>query len=251
MTPPTPPNPGPIKLPASLAQQARFTKLGSPAVPALLAHPDWRTPAPTVIWMHGRTVTKELDNGRYLRWIRGGIAACAIDLPGHGERLNTDLHRPERLASLVDAGVEEIDHVIESLADPAFAGVFDLDRLALGGMSAGGMITLRRLAQPHPFVCATVEATAGDSSTIPGWRPVPLLALHSEADRLAPAANMRGFTSALANHYERNGADRDLVKLVTWPTTGAPHEHNGFGRVANEAKNVQLEFLTRWLGPRG
>jgi len=72
------------RLPSSLASRAKSVRFGD--VPALLAHPDWETPAPVVLWMHGRTVSKELDPGRYLRWVRAGIAACAVDLPGHGER---------------------------------------------------------------------------------------------------------------------------------------------------------------------
>ncbi len=236
-------------LPAALARQSRFVRLGPSQIPALLIHPDWSTPAPSVIWMHGRTVTKELDNGRYLRWIRAGIAACAIDLPGHGERLNPDFHRPDQLAALLDAAIPEVDQVVAALADPALGGVFDLTRLAIGGMSAGGMVTLSRLAKPHPFVAAAVESTAGDPGTVATWRPVPLLALHSEADRLAPVSGMRAFTSALATHYAAVGADPSLVEFVTWPTTGAPDEHSGFGRVANEAKTRQVEFLTRILRP--
>ena len=71
-------------LPTSLKKQARPARLAG--VPSLLVHPDWARPAPFVLWMHGRTVDKELDPGRYLRWVRAGIGACAIDLPGHGER---------------------------------------------------------------------------------------------------------------------------------------------------------------------
>lgn len=236
-------------LPAALARQSRFVRLGPGQIPALLAHPDWTTPAPTVIWMHGRTVTKELDNGRYLRWIRAGMAACAIDLPGHGERLDPEFHKPERLTDLLAAALPEVDQAVAALADPAFGGVFDLTRLAIGGMSAGGMVTLRRLATPHPFIAAGVESTAGDPASVATWQPVPLLALHSEADRLTPVAGMRAFTSALAEHYAAVGADPSLVEFVTWPTTGAPDEHSGFGRVANEAKTRQVEFLTKILRP--
>ena len=49
------------ELPSSLAKLARpetLAKGTTEGVPALLAHPNWETPAPTVIWMHGRTVSK-------------------------------------------------------------------------------------------------------------------------------------------------------------------------------------------------
>ncbi len=254
-------------LPSSLASQARFERLAGGSVPALLAHPDWRTPVPTIVWMHGRTASKEWDPGRYLRWIRAGMAACAVDLPGHGERLDRRLHQGGQTLYAVAQMVEEIDAVVESLADPRFGGAFDVTRLGIGGMSAGGMATLRRLGDPHPFRAASVESTAGDFSKMPylsmyprelverldpmrrveWWAPVPLLALHSEADELTPVAAIRSFTDALGSVYARAGAPEGLARLVTWPTTGAPQEHSGFGRVANEAKNMQTEFFGRWL----
>ncbi len=259
-------------LPASLLQQSRFERLcasnSDEGIPALLAHPDWSHPAPVVIWMHGRTVSKEIDPGRYLRWIRAGVAACAIDLPGHGERFDQAMQSPDATLFVVDQALGEVDRVIEDLAHPRFEGAFDLDRLAIGGMSAGGMTALRRLADDHPFRAAAVESTAGDFSLMPymdrypadliarldpsrhieGWRPIPLLALHSEADEWVPVAAIRTFIERLRAHYTRIGADPDLARLVTWPRTGAPNEHAGFGNVSNDAKNLQTEFLAAALG---
>lgn len=296
------------RFPADLARRARAVRLGPAAIPALLAHPDWRYPAPTVIWLHGRTVTKELDPGRYLRWVRAGIAACAIDLPGHGQRAVTAMQHPARTLDVLEQVLPEIDQVIEALADPVWSGrgasaastepgttgsgsgagnggdrrdggetgVFDLDRLAIGGMSAGGMAALRRLCDPHPFRCAAVEGTTGDlaglyfgddgrrwpvahdaervarldpTAHLGAWRPIPLLALHAEHDRVVPITSQRRFIDALRAHYRDLGADDSLVSLVTFPHTGAPEEHAGFGRFANDAKNVQTDFLVRWLRP--
>lgn len=257
----------------ALASRARFERLGPSSVPALLAHPNWSEPAPTVIWMHGRTVDKTLDSGRYLRWIRAGIAACAIDLPGHGERAEAVLQLPISTPKVLIQVVSEIDQVIEALADPRFAGVFDLDRLAIGGMSAGGMATLRRLCDPHPFVCAAVESSAGNLGMLydpaRGWnrpapemleridpmqrvatfRPIPLLALHSRADRTIPVACIESFLAALAVRYRERGFAETLLRLQTWAQTGAQDEHNGFGRVAAEAKTMQTEFFVSKLNP--
>lgn len=262
------------QFPAALASRARTVRLG-PGIPALLAHPDWTTPAPTVLWMHGRTAYKELDPGRYLRWIRAGIAACAVDLPGHGERLDTDLQQSARTPDLLAQMVGEIDQIVEALADPQWKGVFDLDRLGIGGMSAGGMATLRRLCDPHPFRCAAVEGTTGDLARLYGgdaahpwltahdaerirpvdpaqhletWRPIPLLAVHSQADEVIPFSGMEGFIERLRARYREAGADPGLIELVSWPSTGAPQEHLGFGRYSNEAKNTQTAFLARHLG---
>jgi fermentation-respiration switch protein FrsA (DUF1100 family) len=82
---------------------------------------------------------------------------------------------------------------------------------------------------------------------IDGWRPIPLLALHSEADRMVPVQGMRAFVEALRARYADAGADAGLLSFKTWPETGAPEEHLGFGRYSNDAKNVQTEFLSRYL----
>lgn len=264
------------QLPRALRERARFERFDSETepeggIPVLLAHPDegWDKegarplPRPVVLWFHGRTVSKELDPGRYLRWQRAGIATCAVDLPGHGERLNREMHTSEWTLRVVEQCVSEIDRILAVLGDRRFNGAFDLTKLAIGGMSAGGMVTLVRLCAGHPFVCAAVESTAGDfeamagrafydeprvrsmnpAARLDGWRDIPLLALHSEADEWVPVEAIRSFTEDLA---QRPGAD---VTLHTWPTTGAPYEHAGFGRVANEAKNLLTDFLVKHLAP--
>jgi len=253
-------------MPASLLRQSRFVTLGADRIPALLAHPDWERPAPVVLWMHGRTAYKELDPGRYLRWLRSGVAACSIDLPGHGERRDDAMQGPDATLRVVEQAIGEIDRVIEALADPGFESVFDLDRMGVGGMSAGGMAALRRCCDPHEFRCVAVESTMADFARagfadrapsglverldpmrhLEGWRPIPALALHSEADAWAPVASVRSFFEALEQRF---GGDVEM-SLVTWPKTNAPHEHAGFGRVANEAKDIQTAFLTRHLVER-
>lgn len=255
------------KLPSSLSQHARTVRL-SADIPALLIHPDWSTPAPCVLWFHGRTAYKELDPGRYQRWLRAGVSTCAIDLPGHGERADAILQSAGRSLDVIEQAVLEIDRVIEALRDPAFAGAFDLQRLGIGGMSAGGMVVLRRLCEPHPFVAAAVEGTTGSLTTLPSyqdrldspalqrlnpithldcWRPIPLLGLHSELDALVPVHGMKDFITRLAQSYQSQGADPDLIRFTTWPETGAPQEHLGFGRVSNDAKNLQTAFFQEHL----
>lgn len=262
--------------PTSLRERTRAVTLSSHDVPALLVHPDFRIPAPTVLYMHGRTVSKELDSGRYLRYLRAGIATCSVDLPGHGERLDPLYHEPAKTLDLLEEMLVEIDHVIEALADPAFHGAFDLDRLAIAGMSAGGMAALRRLCDPHPFRCATVEGTTGDLDALynqtgpharpwpvshdpeqlagldpcrhlDSWEPIPLLALHAELDEVVPVGGQRGFIEKLRARYAGLGADPELVTLKTWPETGAPSEHAGFGRYAGDAKTIQTGFLSAHL----
>lgn len=271
------------QFPSSLAPKSRLVRLAA-NIPALLAHPDWSAPAPTVLWFHGRTAYKELDPGRYLRWIRAGIAACAIDLPGHGERTEPGRENPDATLGVLEQAIAEVDSIVEALRAPEYRAHFDTSRLAIGGMSAGGMVTLRRLCDPHPFMCASVEATCGWleglyfperaqavlgpgaakhtwSTTHPpervaaldalvnigAFRPIPLLAQHSRADRIIPCAIQEHFIDMLKARYRAHQADDALIRFQTWDQTGAPEEHVGFGKVSHEAKNAQVEFFSRVL----
>lgn len=267
------------KLPQALGRVARWERLGDD-VPALVAHPNWERPAPAVVWMHGRTVNKELDPGRYLRWLRAGIGVVALDLPGHGERFREGAHSPHATLDTLAQMVDEIDSVVASLD---VLGPFDVRRLAIGGMSLGGMCSLRRLCDPHPFVASAVECTTGNLSTLyfgaaddqaehaarpwpashdpaevrpldpaehlGGFRPLPLLVLHNELDGIIPIGGQRDFVDRLRTRYEAAGASPDLIEWHAFGETGAPSEHAGFGRFANDAKNNQTEFLVRTLRP--
>lgn len=264
------------QLPRSLQEKSRELRLGDD-VPSLLVHPDWDagTPVPGVLWMHGRTVYKELDPGRYQRWVRAGIGAIAIDLPGHGERHIEAYQGPEKTLDLIAQARSEIDGILESVRE---SGRFDMTRLMIGGMSAGGMVTLSRLCDAHPFIGACVECTTGNLKDLyepsPGmqgrpwpvkhdpaevarfdpmahideFEPIPLLALHIEGDEMVPIGGQRLFIDRLRSHYADRGADPNLITLETFTETGAPQEHAGFGRYANDAKNIQLGFIKRVMG---
>ena len=253
--------------PSSLRARTALLRLG-PA-PALVALPGGDDRVPALLWLHGRTADKELDSARYLRLVRAGVAVVAIDLPGHGERADPARQDAAALPGLLAEALPEVDAVLVALGSAPEAARIDLDRLAMGGISLGGMVTLRRLCEPHPFLCAAVEATAGDFAAagegrwaeaaargleprahLAGWRPLPLLALHSERDALVPVAAMRSFLQALREHHQARGADPDLVRFVTWPETGAPLEHVGFGRVAREARELFVSFVSAHLGAR-
>lgn len=264
------------QFPRALAERTRTATLAG--VPSLVAHPDWERPAPAVIWMHGRTATKELDPGRYLRWIRSGIAAIALDLPGHGERFDERLQRPESVLEVVETMLAEVDRVVDALAAPEYANLIDHERLVIGGMSAGGMVTLRRLCEGHDFIAAAVEGTTGwleglfspsqgggrgqwnvdpqgeqlraldPTKHLAGFRPLPLLLLSTTTDRMVPYATVTNFLAALRAHYTARAADPALIQHQAWSDTGAPEEHAGFGRFGNDAKNAQIAFLRGVFG---
>jgi dipeptidyl aminopeptidase/acylaminoacyl peptidase len=255
-------------LPTALTKQTRWARLGPSEVPVMLVQPrpdpgGGNGRAPALLWMHGRTVSKETDPGRYLRLMRAGIGVCAIDLPGHGERFDAALQAPGRTLDLIMQMIDEIDAIVDAL--PAETG-FDVDRLAIGGMSAGGMAALARLCRDHPFVCTAVEAATGswehqrhramfegrtdaciarDSpiENLDAWREIPVQAIHSRRDTWVSFDGQEAFLDALRRRY----ADPDVIDLVLYEETGAPFEHAGFGRMAADAKNRQRDFLGRWL----
>ncbi|MCH2144690.1 MAG: alpha/beta fold hydrolase [Phycisphaerales bacterium] len=250
------------ELPNSIRRNARHVRL-SGDVPAMLVRPEsGATDAPLFIWMHGRTANKELDPGRYIRLMRAGIASCALDLPGHGERLDPRRQEPGAIVDVIQQMLEELDPVLEDLRS---MDTHDATRIGIGGISAGGIVTLLRMTREHDFRCAAVEATTGnrafrsetmsvDDDRLEGidvmnrledWREVPLLAVHNRFDEWIDVAGQEVFMDTLRKRYDRP----ELVELHVYEErTGAPFEHAGFGRFSPDAKDRQVAFLCRHLG---
>ena len=259
----------PGQFPRSLLRMSRWTTLGG--VPAVVVHPardadpsDASAPVPepahTLIWIHGRTASKELDPGRYLRLAREGIASIALDLPGHGERQDLAAQAPERAMAMIEQMAGEIDGVVDEARE---LGIIDVSRLAVGGMSAGGMAACVRLCSPHAFRCALIECSTGDFASLAGmpihdaaiaqridpithldgWRDIPFMALHARHDEWMPHAGTERFVGALrarSVHPER-------VVMHTYERTGAVAEHIGFGQMSHDAKSRGCDFLVRYL----
>ncbi|MAT81355.1 MAG: hypothetical protein CMJ29_06880 [Phycisphaerae bacterium] len=255
------------KLPSAIRRNGRLKRLGRHDVPALLIAPESTEdiPAPMVIWIHGRTAYKELDPGRYLRLMRSGVGICAVDLPGHGERSVPELQSSEHVLEVVMQMVNELDDVTSAAIDELNA---DSSKLGIGGMSAGGMVTLARLCQPHSFVAASVEATSGNwkqQSRLPmlqatqaaaiasadpidhleHWQEIPLQAVHCRADEWVSYQGQLEFIETLRSHYD----NPDLIEFQTYERTGALHEHVGFGSFSAEVKEMQRVFFQRHLQP--
>ena len=259
----------PGQFPRSLLRMSWWTTLGG--VPAVVVHPardadpadaaaPLPLPAPTLIWMHGRTATKELDPGRYLRLAREGISTIALDLPGHGQREDLAMQAPARAMAMIGQMADEIDAVV---ADACALGVIDVSRLAVGGMSAGGMASCVRLCSRHPFRCALIECSTGDFASLAGmpihdaaiahrldplthldgWRDIPFLALHARHDEWMPHAGAERFVAAL----RARSAHPERIGLHTYERTGAVAEHIGFGQMSHDAKTRGCEFLARYL----
>jgi len=251
-------------LPSALRRQGFLSMCGD--VPTLLVRPEPIAEAPQrpplLLWMHGRTAFKELDPGRYLRLMRRGIAVCAMDMPGHGERLDLRLHQPAHIIEAVLQAVEEVDGVVAEAVDRLDA---DPDTVAIGGMSAGGMAAIARMTRPHRLAAGVLEATSGNWSSLPRraesglataelirqrdpmthlerWRAIPLLAIHSRLDAWIPFEGQWRFLDAV---QDRGPAS--LVSRVAYDRTGASGEHAGFGSRSADAKEHQCRFLVEHL----
>ncbi|MBT4523880.1 MAG: prolyl oligopeptidase family serine peptidase [Phycisphaerae bacterium] len=232
------------------------------AVPCLLSCID-AIPRPFIFWMHGRTADKELDPGRYLRYIRRGINVCAVDLPGHGERFDAVLQEPQQVLQVIMSMADEIDGVLDGLASH---GSFDLARSAIGGMSAGGMAAIQRLLRPHQFKVAVLEAATGDLSSmrekpicvglnadefdevnpmnrVENWGDIPVISIHSRHDEWIPFAGQKTFMNAL----KEKSKHPETIEFISFDRTGAPYEHVGFGRESAFVKEVQVEFVAKHL----
>lgn len=249
---------------------SRRVRLAGGAVPALLVHPFLERgqqraarPAPVVLWMHGRTAAKEIDPGRFLRHARAGIATCAVDLPGHGERLDEGLQDPARSLEVVERMAEEIDGVV---ADLERSGEHAGCGFGVGGMSAGGMAAMVRLTRAHRFDAALVECSTGSwrwqsgrAMFDPGrvarlnpidhlasWRDIPFLALHNVGDEWVAVDGQREFIEAL----RARSARPESIGMHEYAATGAPNEHAGFGRMGSDAKDRGTAFFGHHLGGR-
>lgn len=260
---------------AALTAMSQWVRLASD-VPAVIVRPPPTvqppSPLPLLLWFHGRSVNKELDPGRYARLARVGVATCAIDLPGHGERSDAALQAPEATLRVVSQAVDEVDPILESLRQ---MGDFAMDRVAIGGMSAGGMVTMVRLCRAHSFRAALLESTTGswkhqshramwdagivealnpidhlagadasdEGNRLGGWREIPVLSLHNTHDEWVDVRGAREFTEALRARARHPAA----IQLHEYQGGGAPSEHAGFGRFGADAKDRGTAFLREAL----
>ncbi|MSQ89940.1 MAG: alpha/beta fold hydrolase [Phycisphaerales bacterium] len=249
--------------PSQLMRASHWRRLVDGTVPVVIMRPVERRDEalPFLLWFHGRTVTKELDPGRYLRLIRSGIACVAVDLPGHGERLDLAMHDGAQTLRVVTQAAAEIDQMMRDLEA---LGGFDITRAVIGGMSAGGMTAMVRGCSAHPFCGMLLESTTGDWESqrqramyqqelvdafnpithLNAWRDIPLLAIHSELDGWVPIEGQRRFLDALRGR----SSSPERIEMHAYTETGAPHEHMGFGRMASDAKDRGTAFVSKCVG---
>lgn len=232
-------------------------------VVVVLPHEAAARPVPFLLWFHGRTVTKELDSGRYLRLLRAGIGCVAVDLPGHGERFDAAMQKPEHTLEIVLQAAGEIDDLLHDLA--TIDGL-DRSKTVIGGMSAGGMVSMVRGCSPHGFAGMLLECSTGDWNFqraramyradlvaahnpvdhLHAWREIPVLALHATHDEWVAVEGQRHFIGAL----QARATQPEQITLHEYESTGAAYEHMGFGRVAPDAKTRATAFVAECVGLR-
>ena len=92
---------------------------------------------------------------------------CAVDLPGHGDRFKSELQASESALDLVLQMADELDQIIDELSQ---LKEFDMNRAAIGGMSAGGIAAIMRLLRPHPFKTVILERSEEHTSELQSRR---------------------------------------------------------------------------------
>lgn len=251
--------------PSSLQRASSWRSLVGGTVPVVMIRPEDATvPVPFLLWFHGRTVTKELDPGRYLRLLRAGIGCVAVDLPGHGERLIAAMQSGEHTLEIAEQAAGEIDSILREVDERVGEFGFDCKRAVMGGMSAGGMAAIVRGCTAHDFRGLLLESTTGDWEGQRGrasfrpeivarlnpithlshWTDCPVLALHSALDELVPIVAQRRFIDAI----RARSANPQSIQLHAYERTGAPYEHMGFGKMAIDAKDRATKFVADCCG---
>ncbi len=252
------------QLPSAVRERAMMTTLG-PA-PALVVLPESAShPPPVLLWLHGRQANKEIDPGRALRLLRAGIGFIGVDLPGHGERFVASYQTVEGTLQTILEMSQELDKVHAAMVEDL---PVDPERIAIGGMSAGGMAAAHRLVTPHPYRALLMEASTGNwaaqahrpmfqpltpealqaqdpMARLGTWTPIPVLAQHNRLDEWIRFEGQCDFLNAL----RECNADQP-VELQAYDQTGAPKEHIGFGKYGAQAKDLCRDFLLRIFGQK-
>lgn len=153
-------------------------------VRSAIVMPAGQTPAPTLVVLHGATISADLT----LRWSGFAEAAAAHGFaavfPEGIYRLWNDA-RGDKLSSSDDVGfLRQLNKELvgRGVADPA--------RIYIAGISNGGMMTLRMLCEaPELYagaatVIANMPAEAGASCQLK--KPMPVVMFNGTADPLVP-----------------------------------------------------------------
>ena len=205
-----------------------FEKRRLGAAPALIARPSAaRLPLPTVLWFHGFTAGKATHRPELTMLAEAGFLAVGLDAAGHGERRpadfdalfgGTDDENEQTFYSLVAETVVEVPGIFDLLCAE---GVADEARLAVAGVSMGGMITYGATAA-DPRIRAAVALLASPEWPHPAsphqeidrFFPTALLSITAGRDETVPAAAARAFHTDLEARYREHPERLRYVELA-------------------------------------
>ncbi|MGI9602638.1 MAG: alpha/beta hydrolase family protein [Acidimicrobiales bacterium] len=160
--------------------------------------PDTDEPAPLVIFSHGMAGHPNKFEDLHTAWAEAGYAVAAPAFPlsndtaqGSFGNVHDVPNQDDDVSFLLDQLLAQNDDASSELA-----GRFDADRVATGGLSAGGATTyeaaVNDLDRDPRFRAAIVMAgarfTSPDNGTFEAPTDQPVYLLHGDADPLVPYA---------------------------------------------------------------
>ncbi len=185
-----------------------------PAPALLVQAAGGRRPLPTVLWFHGFTVDALNELPKLERLAAAGLLAVGIDAAGHGRRRLADFEQhfagprevtDQRFFALVAQTVGEVPAILDALCAE---GLADPTRLAVAGVSMGGLVTYgavvadRRLRAAVALLGSPVWPLPGSPHLVPErFFPTALLSITAGNDESVPPVGARRFHEALEPRY--------------------------------------------------
>ena len=204
-----------------------------------IVRPARQGPAPTLIVLHGATISADLT----ARWSGFAEAAAkagfAAAFPEGIYRLWNDGRR-DGLANADDVGY--LRHLTRKLVED---GVADAGRVYLVGISNGGMMTLRMLCEaPEMFagaatIIANMPANVGTACRLK--KPMPILMFNGTADPIVPYKG--GEVGRIGRYGKVWSAERTATFLAHGNGCGEPSQRPVTGVVREDGiKVVRLDW---------
>ncbi len=215
------------------------------AVPGVLLLPAWRRPAPGVLLLHGYSSRKEqMAESMGEALLAHEIASLAIDLPLHGERMDTmqaqSLRNPLALLGQWKLAIREATMAIRALQQ---VREIDSAQLALVGYSMGSFLGVI-VAAEQAAVRAVVLAAGGD---LPAQTPFAGL-IRTVADPLRSVRRLAG-RPLLMVHGRRDRTIRPEQAERLFAAAGEPKELRWWD-AGHYLPPPAIEDAARWLRGR-
>jgi len=166
-----------------------------------LTLPDGAEAAPLIVFSHGMAGHPRKFEDLHTRWAEAGYAVAAPVFPLSNDGVEGSFFNSHDVPNQPGDVTFVLDQLLEMSADESndLFGLFDPERIAASGLSAGGFTTYDAAVSAESrdarFLAAVVmsaRATAGlrgDDSSESGAADLPVMVLHGDADPLIPVAS--------------------------------------------------------------